>query len=147
MEGKITPERQIEIDEAMAILRCMTGREISAYFASQKRAEERGEPLPPLPAIYRKRLEEQRATQIWIAEMAQKKVAQATSQQPDLTPAQRAWFNEFAASTGGDGAGLDDLEAGLKNFAEAAQHSLACYRQEAQETANRLERDLSSLIV
>jgi hypothetical protein len=146
MESKITPEHQSEIDEVMAIMRCMTGSEITAYFDSSKRAEERGEPLPPLPAIYRKRLEDKRAAQVRLSEMVQEKAAAVTSQQPTLTPAQRAWFNEFADSTGGDGVGLDDLEAGLTNFVFAAQHSLACYRQEAEETANRLERKLESLI-
>ncbi|WP_434676659.1 hypothetical protein [Pseudomonas sp. D3-10] len=71
----------------------------------------------------------------------------STSKKVKMTAAQRAWFKEFEASTGGDALGLEDFEAGLTSFAEAAQHSLACYRQEAHDTACRLERELNPLIV
>lgn len=145
-QGSISPERQADIDDAMAILRCMNGREISTYFAAQKRFQERGEPIPPLPEIYRKRMEDRRAARLRFEEMSQKQAKAASSVPPAVTPAQRAWFNEFEAVTGGDAVGLGDLEAGLTTFAQAAKHSLACFRQESQEIADRLERELNPLI-
>lgn len=63
-----------------------------------------------------------------------------------LTSAQRAWFKEFEDTTGGDAPGLEDFKEGKSTFAEAAKRSLACYRMQAQEQADRLERDLDSLI-
>lgn len=63
-----------------------------------------------------------------------------------IIEAQRAWFTEFACFTGGDAHGLEDFEAGLTSFAEAAQHSLACFRQESHDMANRLEQALNPLI-
>lgn len=71
----------------------------------------------------------------------------STNKKVKITAAQRAWFKEFENSTGGDAHGLEDFEDGLTTFAEAAQHSIACYRQEAHETACRLERELNPLIV
>lgn len=62
------------------------------------------------------------------------------------TAAQRAWFAEFAAFTGGDAHGLEDFEARLISFDEAAQHSIACFRQESHDIANRLEQALTPLI-
>jgi hypothetical protein len=70
-----------------------------------------------------------------------------TTPKPSITAAQRAWFAEFAACTGGDAHGLEDLEAGLTSFAEAAQQSLACFRQESHDIANRLEHALNPLIL
>lgn len=61
-----------------------------------------------------------------------------------IIEAQRAWFTEFACFTGGDANGLEDFEAGLSSFAEAAQHSLACFRQESHDMANRLEQALTT---
>lgn len=63
------------------------------------------------------------------------------------TAEQQAWFKEFEDSTGGSALGLEDFEDGLMTFAEAAQYSLACYRQEAQATADRLELELNPLIL
>jgi hypothetical protein len=63
-----------------------------------------------------------------------------------LTAAQRAWFADFAAFTGGDAHGLEDFEAGLTSFAVAAQHSIACFRQDSHDIANRLEHALNPLI-
>lgn len=71
----------------------------------------------------------------------------STSKKVQMTDPQRAWFKEFEATTGGDAHGLEDFEDGHMSFAEAAQHSIACYRQEAHETACRLERELNPLIV
>ena len=70
----------------------------------------------------------------------------STSKKVKLTAAQRAWFKEFEDTTGGDAPGLEDFEAGTSTFAEAAKRSLACYRMQAEEQADRLERDLYSLI-
>lgn len=70
----------------------------------------------------------------------QSKTAESTTEE------QRAWFAEFAAFTGGDAHGLEDFEAGLTSFAEAAQHSIACFRQESHDIANRLEHALTPLI-
>lgn len=66
---------------------------------------------------------------------------------PSMSDAQRAWFKEFEDSTGGSALGLEDFVDGLTTFAEAAQHSIAAYRQEAQATADRLERELNPLIL
>ncbi|WP_116892939.1 hypothetical protein [Pseudomonas savastanoi] len=70
-----------------------------------------------------------------------------TNETVKITPAQRAWFKEFEDTTGGSALGLEDFEDGLTTFAEAAQHSIAAYRQEAQATADRLERELNPLIL
>lgn len=70
-----------------------------------------------------------------------------TNKTAKITPAQRAWFKEFEDTTGGSALGLEDFEDGLTTFAEAAQHSIAAYRQEAQATADRLERELNPLIL
>ncbi|MNC21646.1 hypothetical protein D3C75_696300 [compost metagenome] len=70
-----------------------------------------------------------------------------TSKTSRITVAQRAWFKEFEDSTGGSALGLEDFEDGLTTFIEAAQHSIAAYRQEAQATADRLEREMNPLII
>lgn len=64
-----------------------------------------------------------------------------------MTAAQRAWFKEFEDTTGGDAPGLEDFEEGRSTFAEAAKRSLACYRMQADEQADRLERALDPLIL
>ena len=46
----------------------------------------------------------------------------------NITEAQRAWLSEFASYTVGDAHGLEDFEAGHTSFAEAAHHSLTCFR-------------------
>lgn len=71
----------------------------------------------------------------------------STNKKVSMTAAQRAWFEDFEACTGGSAHGLEDFEDGHIGFAEAAQHSLACYRMEAHDIANRLERDLNPLIL
>lgn len=70
----------------------------------------------------------------------------STNKRVKLTSAQRAWFKDFEDTTGGDAPGLEDYKEGKSTFAEAAKRSLACYRMQAQEQADRLERDLDSLI-
>ncbi|WP_219096257.1 hypothetical protein [Pseudomonas sp. UMAB-40] len=49
------------VQEIMAIMRCMTGAEIASMLEAQGQAQERGEPLPPIPAVYRTRLALKRA--------------------------------------------------------------------------------------
>lgn len=69
-----------------------------------------------------------------------------TPKKTTITVAQRAWFKEFEDNTGGDALGLQDLEDGLTTFAEAAQHSIACYREETRAMADRLEQALNPLL-
>ncbi|MNY44254.1 hypothetical protein D3C86_1792650 [compost metagenome] len=57
---------------------------------------------------------------------------------------QARWFAEFQDNTGTEPMGLEEWVAGTMPFAQAAKHSLACYRMEAEETADRLERELNT---
>lgn len=50
-------------------------------------------------------------------------------------------------TSGGSALGLGDFEDDHIGLAGAAKHSIACYRQEAHETACRLVRELNPLIV
>lgn len=47
--------------EILAIIRCMTGAEIASMLEAHEQAQARGEPLPPIPAVYRTRLALKRA--------------------------------------------------------------------------------------
>ncbi|MGE8063772.1 hypothetical protein [Pseudomonas sp. NPDC089569] len=57
---------------------------------------------------------------------------------------QARWFVEFQDNTGTEPMGLEEWVTGTMPFAQAAKHSLACYRIEVQETADRLERSLDT---
>lgn len=63
-----------------------------------------------------------------------------------LPPAQLAWFKQFEERTNSEPIGLELLQDGEMTFKQAAQYSLACYLQQAQEAAQFLERDLQPLI-
>ena len=60
---------------------------------------------------------------------------------------QGRWFVEFHDNTGTEPMGLKEWAAGTMPFTQAAQYSLACYRMEVQETADRLERELSTRFI
>lgn len=59
---------------------------------------------------------------------------------------QGVWFGEFHLQTSTEPLGLEKWVAGTMFFAEAAQYSLTCYPQKAQEMVDHLERQLNTLI-